>query len=163
MGRMKKVDRGRPYSAMCMCSGNDPVYINDTYHYPADPPFKVTYWITPDENGEYPECLEDVLPPSVEYFGPCEGHIEPRDAAIPLQPMAPGEGSPQMTLPDRATRLLSAFQMLDPSNNAHWTRTGKPRLAALGQFMGDRVTDTDVEEHLNKMGRPAQHDGDTTE
>lgn len=137
------------------CLARERVFRNGVMRYPTDQPFPVTLRVPPNEDGSYP-TFEEALPPSLEYYGPL-GETPPvveRDAAVPKQPLAPGEGAPQVPLPDKSTRLLSAYQMLDPDNEAHWTRDGRPRCAALAEICGDRVSQEDVDQHLKNLRRP---------
>jgi hypothetical protein len=161
---LEKVVTGR-------CVANARCFVNSCLREPMDEPFLVSYLVFPDEDGVYP-TFQDVMSKALEYLGPLQqGEVPPenRDAAVPKQPMAPGEGAPQRNMPDRKTRLLSAYQMLNPDNDAHWTADGKPRVAALSQLMGESVQQSDVKLALNGLTRPAtpintrEQGGDTEE
>lgn len=79
---------------------------------------------------------------------PREGDDPPPDSGAgggELQPQGddpasgpePGAGEPaSLTAEDRASRILTAIAELEPGRDDHWTRTGKPEVAALRAITG---------------------------
>ena len=73
--------------------------------------------------------------------------IEQEEAALvepvveetpPVEEAAPAEESP--------TDLLAAINLLDPTNDDHWTQSGAPAIAAIEEIYGNDTTRAEVNE-----------------
>lgn len=135
------------------------------YHTTASGPFAVTVDIESDENGVFPDPLWKGLEPCFEYAGPADSRevAPPRDAAMSKPNAKPGDQG--FGSSDKETQIKQAAQLLDPKNDAHWTRKGRPRSAVISHTLGWKVTNANIKESLPFMIRPGftRDEADTEE
>ena len=82
------------------------------------------------------EQIEQEEAAPVEPAAPVVEDISPVEEAAPVE--APAEAAP--------TDQLSAINMLDPTNDDHWTQTGAPAIAAIEGIYGNNTTRSEVNE-----------------
>jgi len=77
-----------------------------------------------------------------------------QEVAPPQPPKPEEQPNKQQALGNE--RLAAALQKLDPENDEHWTKLGKPAMAALEQFYGSTdFTRADVEAAIPDFNRDA--------
>lgn len=69
-------------------------------------------------------------------------------AAPPAPPSAPTEDA-------KAGQIAEALKLLDPSDDAHWTKAGKPNINVLVETLGFKITKQDLEAVAPDFERPA--------
>lgn len=78
---------------------------------------------------------------------------EEAQEVVPKEPPKPDEQPNKLqTLGNE--RLAAALRQLDPENDEHWTKIGKPAMSALEQFYGSSdITRADVEAAIPDFNR----------
>ena len=77
------------------------------------------------------------------------------DAAVGAPPTT-DEETPNPAQVLVLARLEAALRKLDPNNDEHWTKSGKPAVAAVEQFYGSAdITRTDIEAAIPDFDRAA--------
>jgi len=75
--------------------------------------------------------------------------IEQEEAA-PVEPAAPVveevEEAVEAPAEEAPTDLLAAINLLDPTNDDHWTQSGAPAIAAIEEIYGNDTTRAEVNE-----------------
>lgn len=73
--------------------------------------------------------------------------------------------TPAATPEQRAAAIVTAAQLLDPSDDAHWTKAGEPDLNVMKEMIGYRVTREEVKaaapDAVRYPAPPAEGQGDT--
>jgi hypothetical protein len=141
--------RKNPY-ARFVRQGQAPIIVQDGRFYPDEgEEYKkkdIPDWIWKELKKRDREALHSIGINPDTLGRPAVEKPAPKAEPDPIQTLNP--------LPDLDEQVRGALARLDPTEDAHWTKSGKPDLNAISEMLGRRVTRVKVNELMPDLTRP---------